>query len=466
MRLAALVAVLAIAACLPFVRYIGWLGDEGVMLHAAQRMAQGEHLYRDFFALLPPLPFWIVELWQRIFGPGFLAARVLAILFISGTAAATFLACVRAGGSRWVALFLSLGIIVASQGDWTVLGHRWMTALFSMVAIFLIFDDKPFAAGIFLGAALLITPPSGALAAAAALIATARKKLLLLGAAILPTLCLLALALRGLLAEAFHSVIGFMLDGYVAVQRLPFGHGVDRQSLLIVVIFPAALLLSLRVRSRAPLLFAGAGLLACLPRADVPHIAFAAPLACPLIAMALKDPPPWLRATSIVLAVLLCTATLLGWRKKAVDAHVRAPFATARGEVRFGFGADADQLEPMLRQIAALPDGASVFFYPYDPMLAYLSARRHPAPIDLFEPGYTRPEEYRASCRSLGRADFALVDRWMASPERIRQSFPATRVPRPPETAAFERALDEAFTMVVKMDRYELRKRTAEPACP
>src|SRR5262249_6457050 len=58
------VIAISVVLCLPFIRYLHWLGDEGVLLHAGQRILSGEVLYRDFFEIMPPGGFAIVSLWM------------------------------------------------------------------------------------------------------------------------------------------------------------------------------------------------------------------------------------------------------------------------------------------------------------------------------------------------------------------------------------------------------------------
>src|SRR6185369_13207939 len=61
-RLAA-VALLSGLSCLPFLRSIFSLGDEGVLLQGAERLLRGERLYRDFFEFLPPGGFLLTAGW-------------------------------------------------------------------------------------------------------------------------------------------------------------------------------------------------------------------------------------------------------------------------------------------------------------------------------------------------------------------------------------------------------------------
>src|SRR5262245_48516518 len=57
------VAIVVLLLCLPFAHSIFWLGDEGVLVHGAERLLRGRKLYVDFFEFLPPGGFIIVMGW-------------------------------------------------------------------------------------------------------------------------------------------------------------------------------------------------------------------------------------------------------------------------------------------------------------------------------------------------------------------------------------------------------------------
>jgi len=42
------VGLIAVVLCPPLIRYVSWLGDEGVPLHGAERMLHGDRVYLDF----------------------------------------------------------------------------------------------------------------------------------------------------------------------------------------------------------------------------------------------------------------------------------------------------------------------------------------------------------------------------------------------------------------------------------
>src|SRR6516162_3983509 len=60
------VGLVTAALCVPLIRYVWFLGDEGVLLHGAERMLRGEKIYMDFFEFLPPGGFMIMEGWFGI----------------------------------------------------------------------------------------------------------------------------------------------------------------------------------------------------------------------------------------------------------------------------------------------------------------------------------------------------------------------------------------------------------------
>src|SRR5262249_49414164 len=124
--------------CLPFLRYLPWLGDEGILLHGGQRILAGEALYRDFFAMFPPGGFAAVTLWMGVFGGAFVTMRIFAILTIMSIAVLAFHACRAVTGRTLLSAVLTSCWVVASQGDWTVINHHWLTTAYLMAAIYAI----------------------------------------------------------------------------------------------------------------------------------------------------------------------------------------------------------------------------------------------------------------------------------------------------------------------------------------
>jgi hypothetical protein len=72
--------------------------EEGLPLHVAQRLAQGEHLYRDVIFFTGPLPFELLAVLFRVFGDHFFVARG-AVAVLQGLATAAVFDVARRAGT-------------------------------------------------------------------------------------------------------------------------------------------------------------------------------------------------------------------------------------------------------------------------------------------------------------------------------------------------------------------------------
>ena len=154
--------------------------------------------------------------------------------------------------------------------------------------------------------------------------------------------------------------------------------------ILLKYLFPLAALLTLLVCARdwrsclrdrllwPCAAFALAGFLGCFPRPDIAHIAFAAPLACPLLACCMtrltqRWRPAWWRYRYLVVVVAgvvigLCVSSALYFLRISQEALRAEIVPTPRGGVAFFGQPGAPEL---LARIAATPSGDAYFFYPY-----------------------------------------------------------------------------------------------------
>src|SRR5690348_1943945 len=48
------VGLIVLMICLPFMQSLFRFGDEGILLHGAERLLRGQRPYIDFFEILPP----------------------------------------------------------------------------------------------------------------------------------------------------------------------------------------------------------------------------------------------------------------------------------------------------------------------------------------------------------------------------------------------------------------------------
>ena len=140
--------------------------------------------------------------------------------------------------------------------------------------------------------------------------------------------------------------------------------------------------------------------------------------------------------------------------------------ATPRGVVVRRAGPWTTDFARLMADLDRVPPGDPVFFYPYLPLLPYLTGLRHGAVLDVMVPGYSSPEQFSETCAQVVReARWLVVDRTWGDPRRLHHFFPAMVDPDPPEKHAFEGALVRAFdTVVHRSSTFEVRRRGAAPA--
>jgi hypothetical protein len=487
------VGLVAATLCAPFFRSIFALSDEGVLLHGADRILHGYRLYVDFFELLPPGGFLITAAWFDIAGTSIGSARVLAILTIVGIACFTYLACRQASKRRAISALIAIGWVLMSQGLWTQISHHWFTTLLSMVAAWAALASVeraprwlpgPLIAGLASGAAAMVTPTRGALSMLAAAtvfvdMRRVRSELIMyvLGSILVPT-CLLAYVIKhGAFAAAFDDVISFTATRYSSIQFVPFGSFANVQNLPLKYLFPlaAALTILACVRDRRGFLhdrllhtctaFGLAGFVGCFPRPDIVHIAFAAPLVCPLLAYCIERLaqawPTRYRYTAAIVAIVLCVPSGVVISSIATFALSGEIVTTPRGRISFEtLALNRNGGRELLARIAATPPGDAYFFYPFVPMLPFLTGRTHVSKSDVFVPGYTLRSQYQEACVSAMRhASWVVIDRNQTNPTYFKAMYPAMADAQPEETKKFELALEQGFEFVSREGAFELRRR-------
>jgi len=490
------VCVTTFLLTLPFMRSIFWLGDEGILLHGAERLLQGRRLYIDFFEILPPGGFAIMALWFSITGISIWSARLFAILVITAIACFTFLACRAVSKHAPSSAFLAIGWAVMSQGFWTQINYHWFTTLLCMVAAWATLASieeaqrrywGPLIAGLAAGAAAMVVPTRGALAmlAAATGFVPSRcqmAKLIAFGLAssLVPTCLLVYVIAQGALAAAFDDVILFTATRYTSVASVPFAYLPDDQTRPLKYLFPLVALLTLITfalnwrRSihdrllRTCVAFGFAGFIGCFPRPDMAHLVFATPLVFPLLAyctylIVLSWPakyrcalwPARYRYALVVLVITLGIHSISEFLHYAYTAHQGQLVGTPRGRVAIL----NDGARKLMARIAATPSSDRYFFYPYIPMLPFLTAREHVSRYDIFIPNYTTFHQYQEACTSaLRHASWLVIDRnWTAT--TLLEYFPALRDADPPEKKLFELALQRGFEFAARDGAFELRRR-------
>lgn len=484
------VVLIGIAACAPFFRYVSSLGDEGVLLHGAVRILRGEKLYQDFFGILPPGGYLIITAWMKLFGLEFASARALAIGVIAAIAALVYLAARLASDSRRFAATIAVAWVVLSPGTLTVINHHWLTTAASMasaVCLLLVVEGvsprgAAFAAGFFGGVAAMVTSTRGALLCttvlAVLLTGPASRRVGLravAGMALFPTGMFLYVVANATLVAAVEGVVRYPLVHYPSVQLVPFGEGASPQHWVAIAFFPATFALAGLAlvldrfapwrdpRFRVTLALAAVGFIGSYPRPDHVHLAFTLPLACPLFALAGRSLPFSGRIALGTVFGGLGLLGLVGAISSVVTVSRSPAVPTSRGLIVADSDLPARDVANLMLQLDRIPSGSG-FFYPYSPLLAYLTGRRHVAPVDVMLPGYTSAGQFHQACLQVAaEAEYVVIDRQWTS-AFIRRVFPAIRDPDPPEKQHLESALRDTFDRIYISTRFELRQRSPHAA--
>ncbi|MBV9753102.1 MAG: hypothetical protein JO188_11320 [Hyphomicrobiales bacterium] len=482
------VCSVTVLLCMPFLRNIAWLGDEGVLLDGADRMLRGERIYSDFFEFLPPGGFLLVEGWFRVAGSSFVAERILAILTITGIACFTYLCCLQSSKHVLISAAAALAWVIWSQLVWSLqISHHWFTTLFSMISAWaalrrgragLASNSMPFLSGLAAGAAAMITPTRGALAAIAASIAFmgsgARQVFLsfVAGCAVLPILLLLFIESQGSLVAAFADVIVFPATQYSSIQSVPFAAGGPISNSLKytypITAFVMALVFVLRWRSvsRDQILWTStalalAGVLGAFPRPDLVHIAFSLPLSLPLstycLAILVNRASRELIYLVAGLVPLFYLPDIFNFYWDAKHALQTKLTHTPRGDVALREDGAADLVDQLNS------DSASTFFYPYMPMLPYLTAKEQAAKYDVFVPHYTTAEQYRETCAEItaGASVIVLNTLW-DNEDFLRKVFPSMTAREDQSKKGFDEAIRKEFTPAWEGGQFQILHRISK----
>src|SRR5579864_1137484 len=78
---ALLIAVGAFVYLFPFLRYTSLNADEGIVLQGAQRILEGQVLYKDFFSFYTPGAYYWTALLFRLFGNSILVPRFTLLIY-------------------------------------------------------------------------------------------------------------------------------------------------------------------------------------------------------------------------------------------------------------------------------------------------------------------------------------------------------------------------------------------------
>ena len=215
-----------------------------------------------------------------------------------------------------------------------------------------------------------------------------------------------------------------------------------------------------------------ASFIAAHPRPDLVYLAYTMPLALPLTTCCIARLARIASRTTL-LAGTVCTCIIaVAAARPLIEVQAAMPAAvqtaTARGAAAFS----EDGAAAVVTRLAAEPSGERVFFYPYLPMLPYLTGRQQVSRYDVFLPFYTTDQQYAEACTDVLReASLALVDWRYTDLEGLRTIYPAMPVGPTAAKDALEAMLRSKFTSIWRYGSFELLRRTgmdatAEHSCP
>ena len=484
-------AVFSVVYAIPAFRLVASLSDEGIILHGAARLLEGQVLYRDFFEIIGPGTFVVSAAWLKAFGSSFAAVRALSVATVTLIAVLMYLAARAVSAHRAIALGVALVFVVRAAQD---LNHHWFTTAAAMAAALSVLISIKSArrlwlacasTGLFVGLATIFTQTRGAALAlgivAVLLTLPDRRRRLawtLAGMTVAPAAAALYLARGGALQAAIDETLIFPSQRYGGIQAVPFGAFGSFADAGMVVFLPVTLLLALvtlgtelrrRPEFRVALVLVFVAFVGAYPRPDVTHLTYVMPLATPMFALALSAVLGALGARSR-LAVSAALIALCVWHvgssvidRISMARRPRQEIATARGMVERYQDFWARDLAWL---VAGLQEhtraGDRFFFYPNMPLVPWLTARHHIARLDVMMPSYTTAEQFRDVCAQvMSEAQWIVIDLLWIDPANLLVVHPAMADPNPPEKQAFEAALMRGFGRIAISTYFEVRQRTA-----
>jgi hypothetical protein len=412
--------------------------DEGLMLQAGERIADGQLPYRDFYANYGPGQYFLIGGLDWLFGPSLLVWRIVRVLLDAGVAVMAY-ALVRRDAPRPLAL--GAWLAVAAAMAFPSIPHPNPTALALAFGGLLLARERPAVAGALAGLAVVFRPDLGlaALAGVAVLAGSGRTVARALGAGAAVALVLMAPVVLAAPGDFWDQTIGFALDEQ-GLQRLPlpgaWEGGFEPNKILehyypYVLLAGSALWLAVALARRlparlwAPAPLAAAGVLYLLARADLYHyIPLAAVLPVLLATAAAEERNAVLEAALVVVLGLIA---IQGLDLKRIQVLDPPPLATIGVDVADGVKAppaEARALERLTGYVRSrVPPGDPVFVANprFDlvnvgnPLVYVIVQRPNPTRYDVMQPGVvTTAPVQREIVRDLERARPALVIRWLS----------------------------------------------------
>jgi len=443
-----------------FYHYSALNADEGIVLQGAQRILQGQVLYRDFFSYFTPGSYYWMALLFKLFGSSILVGRAALIVYGGLFSALTYLIARRVC-ARWSALLACYAVLLTCLPFRFVVLHNWDSTLLAYLTLYcalLVFERGgrawAVAAGSFAALTILFEHSKGVglvlgLLCGYLLIAWRSRTWSLLDAG---QLAGLALGFGWPFLATFsyfaleHSTVAMLsswawpMFHYTGANRLPYGFLVmstpDRTELLagpwsmklatLVTLGPCILLPILPAIALAILLHFGfrggrsehldprstywilisatlTGLVASTfltKRADFTHLNYLGPLFYLVLAWMLGGPGSfsrlWRYLQPIVALCAFFCVTGFGMAMLWGPLGAHHISRTVRGEIKT-VGSDG----PLEFLQANVRPGEEMLIYPYEPLYYYLTGTFSAIRLEYLQPGMHTADQFRQAALEL-----------------------------------------------------------------
>jgi hypothetical protein len=465
--------------------------DEGLMLQAASRIADGQVPYRDFWWFYPPGQPYLLAGLEALVGPSLVPWRVVRVLADATVATLAFLLARRVAGPR-LALVAALAAALAMafpSGP-----HPFPIALALALGALLLAGRHPVAAGVLVGLCAVWRLEFAAYLGLGLVVAWAPGTPRLVGAAVATALAAyVPMALAAGIGPAWDLLVAYPVTEFGDYQSLPFplayeaplrtgsaGELLTTAEELLLHFLPLVLVVGLvasllALRGRREL---AAGVFAIgmghylLVRADLFHTAPLAVMVSVLAAWALARRATAGRARGVL--ALVAGAALAFLVVEGADRRVLAlrdlgePLDVPVADGVRARPAVARPLEQLVAHVRArVPAGGPLYVMTRradlvtagHPLLYVLTGTRNPTRYDIAAPGVVTSAPVQAEIvRSLERARPGVVVRWTdpvtAAPEpnRAGESTGVVALDRYLERAYAPQARFGAFTVLGRRD--------------
>ena len=134
-RIALLVFVASLLYLRLFYVFTTFHADEGIVLEGAQRILQGQVVYRDFFSFYTPGSFYWMALLFKVFGSSILVGRAALMVYGGFYSVLTYLLARRIC-SRWSALFAAYLVTLTCVPYRFMVLHNWDSTLVAYLALY------------------------------------------------------------------------------------------------------------------------------------------------------------------------------------------------------------------------------------------------------------------------------------------------------------------------------------------